>query len=229
MLNAKSVQGLRYRCAYEASGNGIVERNHRTIKTAVARSRCSVEDAVYWYNATPKDSSGEATAPASEMYRYRVRVRPVNVPTEVTRQATVSQRGHQSYAVGDVVWVRRRGSRCSARSQLGRVTTIISDLSIEVDGVPRHVRNLRLSWQSAQAAPQQQNQQRSTSDDDGPLLVHLPPSTAPHSEGAPAVQQSPMPVPEVPPTQLSRTPFTLPSRSAVRCLRANPPTKTAVA
>ena len=57
-----------FRCAYEPGGNGIVERNHRTIKTMAARTRCSVADAVYWYNMTPQDSRDEATCPAVQLY-----------------------------------------------------------------------------------------------------------------------------------------------------------------
>ena len=37
---------VHFRCAFEAAGNGIVKRNHRTIKTMAARTRCSVADAV---------------------------------------------------------------------------------------------------------------------------------------------------------------------------------------
>ena len=40
-------------CAYKHAGNGIVERNHRTIKRMVARSGRGVEDMVFWYNNTP--------------------------------------------------------------------------------------------------------------------------------------------------------------------------------
>ena len=38
---------LRFRCAYSSSGNGIVERSHRTIKTIAARKNCSKLEAVY--------------------------------------------------------------------------------------------------------------------------------------------------------------------------------------
>lgn len=36
--------------------NGIVERCHRTIRTFTARKQCTIEEAVYWHNVTPKDS-----------------------------------------------------------------------------------------------------------------------------------------------------------------------------
>ncbi|XP_067944958.1 uncharacterized protein [Watersipora subatra] len=40
-------------CAYRPSGNGIVERNHRTIKRMAARSGNEVNRMVFWYNNTP--------------------------------------------------------------------------------------------------------------------------------------------------------------------------------
>ena len=33
---------------------GIVERSHRTVKTIAARKNCSILEAVYWHNITPK-------------------------------------------------------------------------------------------------------------------------------------------------------------------------------
>ena len=44
---------LVFRCAYKPSGNGIVERNHRTIKRMSARSGRSIEYSAFWYNVTP--------------------------------------------------------------------------------------------------------------------------------------------------------------------------------
>ena len=42
-----------FSCAYRPSGNGIIERNHRTIKRMASRSGNSVQDMVFWYNNTP--------------------------------------------------------------------------------------------------------------------------------------------------------------------------------
>ena len=41
---------LRF-CAAVPIGNGIVERNHRTIKRVAACGRISPEEATFWYNA----------------------------------------------------------------------------------------------------------------------------------------------------------------------------------
>ncbi|KAK3852586.1 hypothetical protein Pcinc_040836 [Petrolisthes cinctipes] len=48
-----------------------------------------------------------------------------------------------SFEVGDRVWVRHSSRRCDIRSHVGTVTKITSAQNIEVDGIPRHVRDLR--------------------------------------------------------------------------------------
>ncbi|XP_045101323.1 uncharacterized protein LOC123498225 [Portunus trituberculatus] len=125
---------LRFRGAYAPSGNGIVERNHRTVKVIAARKGCSVAEAVHLYNVTPRDGETVASAPVSGIYRYRVR--------DCVRHDQV-QRAVQNYTVDDTVWVRRRGERCTSASQPGVVTRVNSPQVVEVDGVPRHVRDLR--------------------------------------------------------------------------------------
>ena len=66
---------MRFRCAYVPAGNGIVERSHRTIKRIAARTRCSVMEAVYWYNVTPKDDASASTAPANIIYSCTAPIR----------------------------------------------------------------------------------------------------------------------------------------------------------
>ena len=68
---------LWFRCAYMPSGNGIIGRNHRTVKTIAARKDCTVSEAVYWYNVTPKDDVSSSTAPATALHRYHVRVKGI--------------------------------------------------------------------------------------------------------------------------------------------------------
>lgn len=43
-----------FSCAYRASGNGIIERNHWTIKLMLAWSGGTLNDMRYWYNDSPK-------------------------------------------------------------------------------------------------------------------------------------------------------------------------------
>ena len=132
---------LRFRAAYEAGGNGIIERHHRTVKVMAARQQCSVQEAVHRYNATPR-GEGEARAPAAGVYRYRFRDLPINL--EECGGAEVSAPTPQEWRTGDRVWVRRRGlDRCVDRSKAGVVTGVQSDQVLEVDGMPWHVRNVR--------------------------------------------------------------------------------------
>ena len=130
---------LRFRCAYVPAGNGVAERSHRTIKTIAARQQCSVPEAVYWYNVTPKDSISPCTAPTNALHNYSVRIKGIDgtLPPE-----PLSTR-KRDYQVGDVVWVRNPHSRCTTKSKLGRVTGICSPQTVAIDGTPRHVKDLR--------------------------------------------------------------------------------------
>ena len=46
---------VRFRCAYVASGNGVAERCHRSVKCIAARNHCTITKAVNWHNVAPKD------------------------------------------------------------------------------------------------------------------------------------------------------------------------------
>ena len=137
---------LRFRAAYEAGGNGVVERHHRTIKVIVARQRCSVQEAVHRYNVTPRKGAVSEQAPAALAYGRAVRDLPVVLASAppVEEAASNEPRGGAEWRPGDRVWTRRRGlDRCGDRSKPGVVTGVPSDQVVEVDGVPIHVRNVR--------------------------------------------------------------------------------------
>ena len=130
---------VRYRAAHVPSGNGVVERNHRSVKVIAARAKCGVAEAVYRYNTTPKDDATGATTPASMVYRYDVRVRDVD-PDPTARD---DEQQDSRYHVGDAVWVKSPKGRCDDQYGRGVVTGEGSPQTVEVDGVPRHVRHLR--------------------------------------------------------------------------------------
>ena len=141
---------LRFRAVHRPSGNSIVERNHRSVKVIAARTECSVAEAVHLYNVTPRDGETVADAPANGVYRYTVRdcVRAAVTPSEVTDPGQTSLvdeppvRG--PFDVGDVVWVRKPATRCTEWSRSGVVTRVVSPQVVEVEGVPWHVRDVRL-------------------------------------------------------------------------------------
>ena len=136
-LNKWRVQ-LRFRCAYVPSGNGIIEQCHRTVKRITTRKQCTIPEAVYWYNVTPKDDVSSATAPANMVYRYRIWLKGINgtpAPTHNQQQAV--------FKPGDRVWVKTPHGRFTTKYKVGRVSGITSVQNITVNGMPRHVKDLR--------------------------------------------------------------------------------------
>ena len=84
------------------SGNGIIERNHRTVKTIAARKDHTVSEAVYWYNVTPKDDVSPSTAQANALHRYHVRVKGIETNPLPEREVS-----GERIKEGDVVWVKK--------------------------------------------------------------------------------------------------------------------------
>ena len=142
---------MRFRCAHVPSGNGITERAHRTIKRIAVRKKCSVLEAVFLYNLSPKDGQDASSTPASRVHSYSWRMPGVDPsdPSLSTGNAT------SSFRIGDVVWVKPKNYRCTGRFGTGRVTGVISSQAIEVDGVPRHVRDVRLAADREVANPEE--------------------------------------------------------------------------
>ena len=138
---------LRFRAVHQPSGNGIVERNHRTVKVIAARKQCPVPEAVHLYNVTPLDGESADGSPAAQVYRYSVRDRvQAGAAAELNGEPNVrpEKEGESAvFSVGDNVWMRVPGSRCGDQSRSGVVTGIVSPQVVEVDGAPWHVRNLR--------------------------------------------------------------------------------------
>jgi transposase InsO family protein len=123
-------------CAYRHSGNGIVERNHRTIKRMAARTGGSVIDMVYWYNNSPNHNG---VVPVNALHQYEARV-----PGEV-KTVPLDLRNTQSrtYQPGDTVYVKPRLNRCDAVWKKAVVTAIKANNVVEVEGTNRHVADLR--------------------------------------------------------------------------------------
>ena len=107
------------------------------MKRIAIRIRSPIQEAVYWYNITPRDDVSPFTAPANRIYRYEVGVKAANHAT-----ASLGTK-YSSYQVEDRVWVKAPQSRCTTKFSKSEVTKIISPQSILVDGIPRHVKDLR--------------------------------------------------------------------------------------
>lgn len=86
----------------------------------------------------PKDGVDPSTAPANRLYSYNLRVYGVDC---VLREETPGEKN--LYHVGDAVWVKPPGNRCDTRFTRGTVSEVKSDVAVVVDGMPRHIRDLR--------------------------------------------------------------------------------------
>ena len=94
-------------------------------------------EAVLWYNVTPKDDASASTAPANVIYSYPARIKGIDfiLPPE--------DAGSSSYKVGDSVWVKIPHRRCPTQFGKGTITGVYSPHSVQVDGTPRHVKDVR--------------------------------------------------------------------------------------
>ena len=186
---------LRFRCAYVPSGNGIAERVHRTVKTIAARKGCDIAEAVYLYNSSPKDGETAESTPANQLYRYNLRAKLLDSSGPRQRDASDNHCPRKgAYDVGDAVWVRPPGARCHTQYDCGVVTRRISDQAVEVNGMPRHVRELR-----HRLSPETRHDEcGGVPEDDGPLFVELPapPAQAPPRAGTASVPVSGEPEPK---------------------------------
>ena len=125
----------RYRAAYRPSGNGIVERHHRTIKARSVRTGADPLQVVFWYNLAAKDGLKGESAPCSNVFRYQWR-HPLAPPVS-------EEESESRFQVGDRVWVKPPAGLCTSRWTEGRVTGVTSGNNVSVNGMPRHVLDLR--------------------------------------------------------------------------------------
>ena len=121
---------LRHRCTYVPSGNSIAERCHQSVKRIVARKACTIAEAVYRYNATPKLAVTAASAPANAIHCYWVHIKGIDVRLPDRRRT----RG--PYELGD-------NSQCTTSFRRGQITGIVSEQAVLVNSTPRHMRDIR--------------------------------------------------------------------------------------
>jgi hypothetical protein len=134
-----------YRCAYRPEGNGLVERNHRSIKRLAARTGKNPAEMVYWYNAVPRSEETSAATPASLIYTYtwhpmRRLQSTATPPIEKECEAGDTRRGLK---IGDPVFLKPPGANCTTKWPVGNITAVNSSTNLSVDGVPRHVSDMR--------------------------------------------------------------------------------------
>eukprot|EP00794_Sanderia_malayensis_P013419 gene13419-14795_t len=124
-----------FRAEYRASGNGIIEINHRTVKAIAERSDITPQEAVFWYNITPR-THGKEMIPQQELFTYEWRcplVEPVDNRT--VEPANVE--------IGDEVWVKPPNAHCTTEWRKSHITEVTSRKNVSVDGTPRHILDIR--------------------------------------------------------------------------------------
>lgn len=94
--------GSFFRAAYRASGNGIVERSHRTIKSMAEHARGSPLEAVYFYNVSPRYRQDPETVPQRSLFTYEWRLPEKSAAHTKVHLAEDCQK----IKVGDEVWVK---------------------------------------------------------------------------------------------------------------------------
>ena len=110
----------RFRGAYRPEGNGVVERVHRTVKVIVARSRCSVLEAVAKYNRTPKDGVSAGTAPIRVLHNYEASLEVPVTPAEMARfYDKLINKMDNNFNIGDYMWVKDPNGRCGSPFRKG--------------------------------------------------------------------------------------------------------------
>ena len=207
---------LRFRCAHVPSGNGIIERNHRTIKTIAARKNCAVSEAVYWYNVTPKDNVSPSSAPADALHKYHVRVKGIEFNPLPELEVT-----EERFRKGDAVWVKNPRGKCTTRYGTGLITEVTSPQSVRVDGVPRHVKDLRLATRSQLPLA---DESESESDASEPALWCMPSLSGSDSDTSSISADTPIPDHQTENESTSGDEdFVVPLRRSTRRRRSPPP------
>ena len=125
-----------YRAAYRASGNGIVERHHRTVKAIAEKGKLDPIEAVFWYNMSPRSGQDENSVPHKAIFSYEWRHPAMKVELE-------DESADTRVAVGDEVWVKPPMARCTDRWNRGIITSVNSNNNVSVDGMPRHILDVR--------------------------------------------------------------------------------------
>ena len=105
-----------------------------------ARCRKSIGYCVFWNNITPHSSKG--IIPLSKLISYEWQ--NLFLQVEVNSEIDDGQESDKCvYSVGDKVWVKPHRACCTSLWNSRIVAKVNSEHDVEVDGVPRHVCDMR--------------------------------------------------------------------------------------
>ena len=102
-----------------------------------ARSNQNVLDMVFYYNILPKERTLVSTIPFYNIYSYCIKFPETRAINEGEIQL------ESKFKVGDNVFVKPADSKCTTKWKNGVITKVNSYWSVDVDGIPRHISDIR--------------------------------------------------------------------------------------
>ncbi|XP_067942918.1 uncharacterized protein [Watersipora subatra] len=126
-----------YSCAYRASGNEVIERNHHTINRMLSRSGGTVNDMLYWYN---NFRNADGVVPFKRLFNYNLQKKET---TRILAKRDISLNPHK---VGDQVYLKPGNAKCTSVWKTGKVTSLVSNTAVKVDDMTRHIGDTRFCW-----------------------------------------------------------------------------------
>ncbi|XP_067931421.1 uncharacterized protein [Watersipora subatra] len=101
------------------------------------RGGITPEEATFRYNVTPRKETEETSVPSNVLFRCQWQV-PFNINSKASEEDVES-----CFSMGDEVWVKPYPPSCTKQWTLGQVTSVVSKHAVCLDGMPRHVRDVR--------------------------------------------------------------------------------------
>jgi len=101
-----------------------------------ARTKRSIQEMTYWYNLTPKEGLNDESSPSTQLlYSYKWRCKGEPMKCEEYKG--------KAFLCGESVFVKPTNPKCTTSRRQGMVTKQLSPTSIEVDGRPHHIGDIR--------------------------------------------------------------------------------------
>ena len=95
----------------------------------------SIPETVYWCNVSADKNDA---SPMDKIYSYPIGVkglRKKNLPAKNDK--------NERFRIGDKVWLKLPNAKCHTKWQPAIITQDESNQTVEVNGIPRHVKHIR--------------------------------------------------------------------------------------
>jgi hypothetical protein len=103
-----------------------------------ARSGNSVLEMVYWYNVAPKLGQDQETVPSNQAFGYKWRILDAVISEQEEKPKCTT------LPIGTHVYTKPQNCKCFTPWREGRITGSNGTTMFEVDGIPRHVADVRV-------------------------------------------------------------------------------------